>query len=233
MASDLDPPAPPGVEAEGDCEGWTESSPAANHAVEYDLDAANEAKEKGNKHHSAAVRAARFSEGRRACCSPGPVWGVDAGMGSRHRCVHRCHNVRPARCQGRSSSRARQPAWCPEANARAPTSSQERAVYHGNRAACYLKLEQYDAVVEDCTAALEVEPAYGKALARRCKAYESMEKYTEALADARKLSDLEGKTRMTEAHVKRLESLEAEKLEKDKEEMMGAETPRSCVGGGR
>lgn len=42
--------------------------------------------------------------------------------------------------------------------------------------------QQYETVVEDCTAALELDPRYVKALLRRAQANENLEKYDLALA---------------------------------------------------
>jgi import receptor subunit TOM70 len=41
----------------------------------------------------------------------------------------------------------------------------------------------YQNVIEDCTSALQVDPSYTKALARRAKAYESIDKLQEAFED--------------------------------------------------
>jgi stress-induced-phosphoprotein 1 len=54
-----------------------------------------------------------------------------------------------------------------------------------NRAACNHQLSNFHAVVEDSSWVLEQEPDNLKALIRRMIAYEPMEKYEKALADAR------------------------------------------------
>ena len=41
----------------------------------------------------------------------------------------------------------------------------------------------FDEVVQDCTYALEIDPNYGKALTRRARALENLEKYPEAFED--------------------------------------------------
>lgn len=56
-------------------------------------------------------------------------------------------------------------------------------VYYSNRAACYNALSQWDKVVEDTTAAINLDPQYIKALNRRANAYDHLEKYSEALLD--------------------------------------------------
>jgi len=52
-----------------------------------------------------------------------------------------------------------------------------------NRAACHRQLYNPKAVVDDCTAALKINPQHVKALVRRAQAYENMEKYQDALKD--------------------------------------------------
>lgn len=56
-------------------------------------------------------------------------------------------------------------------------------VYYSNRAACYNALGQWEKVVEDCTAAINLDPEYVKALNRRANAYDQLAKYSEALLD--------------------------------------------------
>jgi len=62
-------------------------------------------------------------------------------------------------------------------------------VYFANRAACQLKLRQWGPAASDCTRALEVDPAYLKALLRRCTAYEELDDLEKALTDAKKVRD--------------------------------------------
>lgn len=56
-------------------------------------------------------------------------------------------------------------------------------VYYSNRAACYNVLSDWDKVVEDTTAALNMDNEYVKALNRRAIAYEHLEMFSEALLD--------------------------------------------------
>ncbi|KAK3327440.1 mitochondrial outer membrane 72K protein [Cercophora scortea] len=56
-------------------------------------------------------------------------------------------------------------------------------VYYSNRAACYNASSQWDKVVEDTTAAINLDPEYIKALNRRANAYDHLGKYSEALLD--------------------------------------------------
>jgi len=52
-----------------------------------------------------------------------------------------------------------------------------------NRAACLMRKENYDEVIKDCTAALEITPEYVKALMRRAYAYEASHKLADSLKD--------------------------------------------------
>lgn len=54
---------------------------------------------------------------------------------------------------------------------------------HSNRAACYKQISNFDGVIEDCTAVLEVEPENVKSLIRRAQAFEGVERYRFALQD--------------------------------------------------
>lgn len=56
-------------------------------------------------------------------------------------------------------------------------------VYYSNRAACYNALCEWDRVVEDTTAAINMDNEYVKALNRRAVAYEHLGKFGEALLD--------------------------------------------------
>ncbi|KAK0651546.1 mitochondrial import receptor subunit-like protein [Cercophora newfieldiana] len=56
-------------------------------------------------------------------------------------------------------------------------------VYYSNRAACYNALNEWQKVVDDTTAAINLDPEYVKALNRRANAYDHLEKYSEALLD--------------------------------------------------
>lgn len=57
------------------------------------------------------------------------------------------------------------------------------AVYYSNRAACYNALADWDKVVEDTTAAINLDSEYVKAMNRRANAYDKLGKYSESLLD--------------------------------------------------
>ncbi|VUC20265.1 unnamed protein product [Clonostachys rosea] len=56
-------------------------------------------------------------------------------------------------------------------------------VFYSNRAACHSALSEWDIVIEDTTAAINMDPEYVKAINRRATAYEHQKKYSEALLD--------------------------------------------------
>lgn len=56
---------------------------------------------------------------------------------------------------------------------------------YSNRAACYKQISNFDGVIEDCTAVLEVEHENIKALIRRAQAFEGVERYRFALQDCK------------------------------------------------
>ncbi|WOL03519.1 tetratricopeptide repeat protein 1 [Canna indica] len=91
---------------------------------------------------------------------------------------------------------------------------------HGNRAACFLKLNRYKDTVTECTKALELNPSYVKALVRRAEAHEKLENYDEAIADMKKVIELDPANDQARKSIRRLEPIAAEKREKMKEEMI-------------
>jgi hypothetical protein len=56
------------------------------------------------------------------------------------------------------------------------THAHARAVCHSNRGACYMALGKYRRVVEETSMAIELDPRYVRALLRRAKAYELMDR---------------------------------------------------------
>ena len=57
--------------------------------------------------------------------------------------------------------------------------------FHHHHAACYKQISNFDGVISDCTAVLEVEPDNVKALIRRAQAFEGVERYRFALQDVK------------------------------------------------
>ncbi|KAH9504475.1 Mitochondrial import receptor subunit TOM70 [Bulinus truncatus] len=73
-----------------------------------------------------------------------------------------------------------------------PDIKSDMSTFYQNRAAAYENQKKYENVIQDCTSALQLNPKYSKALARRSKAYEVLEKYREALEDITKACLIEG-----------------------------------------
>eukprot|EP00854_Cymbomonas_tetramitiformis_P006063 gene6063-7286_t len=68
-----------------------------------------------------------------------------------------------------------------------PETHPDRALFHSNRAACYLRDKQHQEVIHECNLALKVSPKFAKALLRRARAYEMSGDNQRALSDARVL----------------------------------------------
>ncbi|EDV20430.1 uncharacterized protein TRIADDRAFT_61095 [Trichoplax adhaerens] len=71
--------------------------------------------------------------------------------------------------------------------------STDASIYYKNRAACYLKLNQYQDAITDCNASLAITPSDTKALFRRCQAFQKLGQLKEAYQEARKLNKLDSK----------------------------------------
>eukprot|EP00045_Choanoeca_perplexa_P013435 m.152432 g.152432 ORF g.152432 m.152432 type:complete len:258 (+) comp16356_c0_seq1:85-858(+) len=95
------------------------------------------------------------------------------------------------------------------------------AVYFNNRAACQLKLEQYEACVEDSSEAIRIDQEYVKAYARRATAHERLEHYEKAMEDVTKTLELDPSHVEARKASLRLPPLVEQEREKMKEEMFG------------
>jgi len=71
----------------------------------------------------------------------------------------------------------------------APDTHPDRALFHSNRAACYLRDNQFNEVIHECNEALKVSPHFGRALLRRSRAYEMKGDLQKALTDVRSLTE--------------------------------------------
>ncbi|KAM3867840.1 protein unc-45 homolog B [Diretmus argenteus] len=69
------------------------------------------------------------------------------------------------------------------------------AVIHRNRAACYLKKENYTTAASDATKAIDVDAADIKALYRRCQALEKLGKLDMAFKDVQRCATIEPKNK--------------------------------------
>ncbi|RZC50664.1 hypothetical protein C5167_019082 [Papaver somniferum] len=102
-----------------------------------------------------------------------------------------------------------------------PASVEIRSICHANRAACFSNLGRYAETIKECNKALELNPAYMKALVRRGEAHEKLEHFEEAVIDMKKILELDPSNSQARRSIVRLEPLAAEKREKMKEEMIG------------
>ncbi|ONK61642.1 uncharacterized protein A4U43_C08F32080 [Asparagus officinalis] len=105
--------------------------------------------------------------------------------------------------------------------AEVPSSEEVQAICHANRGACFLKLGKYEDSIKECTKALELNPTYTKALLRRAEAHEKLDHLEEAIADMKKVTELDPSNDQARRAIRRLEPLAEEKREKMKEEMIG------------
>eukprot|EP00913_Durusdinium_trenchii_P031377 g29377.t1 len=97
-------------------------------------------------------------------------------------------------------------------------SSKERAVLHCNRAACLQRLERWE---DDCSHAIQLDPSYVKAFARRSVANEELKKWHDAFEDLKKAVELDPNLRSKESRrLAVLEKRAQEQFEKDKDEML-------------
>lgn len=81
-----------------------------------------------------------------------------------------------------------------------------------NRAAVFLKEEDYELVVSDCTRALEIVPNDPKSLFRRCQAHEALKQVDSAYKDAREVHRVDPKNPAIEPVLVRLHKAVSEKV---------------------
>ncbi|CBZ55941.1 hypothetical protein NCLIV_063670 [Neospora caninum Liverpool] len=109
-----------------------------------------------------------------------------------------------------------------EREAKALEFNQLRAVLLSNRAACHLHGKCWEAVIADCTEAIQCNPSYAKAYLRRFTANEALTKWHDAVADINKAIELdpslEARYRADQQRVKKKSEAQ---FEKEKEEMIG------------
>lgn len=97
-------------------------------------------------------------------------------------------------------------------------------VFYSNRAACHSAMSEWDQVIEDTTAAINMDPEYVKAINRRATAYEHQKKYSEALLDFTASCIIDNfKSESTAQAVERLLKAFAEQKAK---EMMASRPPK-------
>ncbi len=94
-----------------------------------------------------------------------------------------------------------------------------RAVCLNNRAACHVGLGQYAQAVQDCSACLELDPDYHKALVRRAKCYGHLNKWHECSQDWDQLAKT-APALVVESERRVAKKKSEEQLEKDKAELI-------------
>lgn len=74
-----------------------------------------------------------------------------------------------------------------------PKTHPDRAVFHSNRAACLMQMKpiDYDTVISECSLALQVQPGFVRALLRRARAFEAIDKHEMAMQDVQMLLSAE------------------------------------------
>ncbi len=107
-------------------------------------------------------------------------------------------------------------AYCPTDE----THAHLRAVCYSNRGACYMALGKYRRVVEETSMAIELDPRYVRALMRRAKAYELMDRLEDAVEDLNAAVDVDKTYVPALQEQRRVNTLYKEKTEKMKEEML-------------
>jgi len=112
-----------------------------------------------------------------------------------------------------------------EAIARVPIGSEDYsyslAVFYSNRAACNLQLRKYESVVEDCDTAIEKDPRYVKAIMRRSKAKERLDRIEDAMDDMKLAVEVAPTCMKAVKELRRLDAVVKQKHEKMKTEVMG------------
>lgn len=94
-------------------------------------------------------------------------------------------------------------------------------IYHSNKGAAHLMLEQYDEVISETSVALRINPKFVKALQRRAKAFETLKKYSDALEDYKTLASIDPTDRSYKERVASIDVLSKAQFEEQKGEMLG------------
>jgi len=94
-----------------------------------------------------------------------------------------------------------------------------RSVLHGNRGACFVKMDMNEAAIENCTLALDLDAHYTKARLRRAQLYEKTEKLDDALKDYNEILTYDRTCKEALIAAQRLPTQINERNEKLKNEM--------------
>ncbi|ORZ00497.1 hypothetical protein BCR43DRAFT_452474 [Syncephalastrum racemosum] len=98
------------------------------------------------------------------------------------------------------------------------------AIFYANRAACFANLGKQAEVIENCNAALKLDPVYVKAMNRRAGAHEKLNNFTDALYDYTCVCILDGFK--NENAAKSMERLLKQVASARSHEMMKTKKPR-------
>ena len=94
------------------------------------------------------------------------------------------------------------------------------SIFYGNRGACYIALEEWESVIEECTHSIEYNDKYIKAYWRRAKAYEKLEKWFDAKSDYNKILEIDPDHEISKANLTRIEPMVQEQFENQKKEVV-------------
>ncbi|PSC77038.1 Tetratricopeptide repeat 1 [Micractinium conductrix] len=85
-----------------------------------------------------------------------------------------------------------------------PADAADAALLHSNKAACHMMHKRFKEAVSECTAALNGQPNFFKALVRRAKALEQLGQHKAALADIQRANRLDTANEDSREHERRL-----------------------------
>ncbi|KAK3922408.1 Protein unc-45-like protein B [Frankliniella fusca] len=88
----------------------------------------------------------------------------------------------------------------------------EKSVFLKNRAAAYLKMNDNEKALSDCSAALDIVPNDPKSLFRRCQALEALDRPEEAYRDARQVHTVDPGNKAIQPVLARLHKIVQERL---------------------
>eukprot|EP01084_Bolivina_argentea_P268245 455553_1 len=94
------------------------------------------------------------------------------------------------------------------------------AIFYGNRAACYIALEEWKDAIDECTESIEYNDKYIKAFWRRAKSYEKLNKYFDAKSDYQKILEIDPNHEISKANLDRIEPLVQKQFEEQKAEVI-------------
>ncbi|OWB74744.1 hypothetical protein B5S31_g4562 [[Candida] boidinii] len=99
-------------------------------------------------------------------------------------------------------------------------------VFYANRSACYAALKNHEKTIEDTSLALKINPSYSKCLLRRATAYESLERYEDAMFDLTALTIYGGLVdRANETMLERVLRKHSDKIKEEKYSNLPKELP--------